>query len=82
MTSTVNEVTRRFLESGSYEAISRHVDAAMIFLLVLLLAERELIRAYLGVESAGPRIRPLWVAVAPLVPVFLFVVVVRSVRAR
>ncbi len=81
MTGTINELTRRFLGSDSYSWQSDWVDAMAVALLLVLLAERELIRAYGGSLVAG-RIRSLAVLVTPMLIAFTAIVVLRAFGLR
>lgn len=53
----------------------------MIVLLLVLLAEQELVRAYLG-DAATARLRPLWIVLAPLLAAFVLIVLVRMLGLR
>jgi hypothetical protein len=57
------------------------VDAIVIVLLLVLLAEQELVRAYLG-DAATARLRPLWIVLAPLLAAFVLIVLVRMLGLR
>jgi hypothetical protein len=81
MTVTVNDLTQRFLESDSYSWESDWVDVIAVSLLLVLLAERELIRAY-GGPLAAARVRSLAVLVIPLLLTFTLVVVLRAFALR
>lgn len=76
MTATINEVSQSI--SGS---VSAHVDVIVIVLVLTLLAEQELVRAYLG-DAATARMRPLWIVVAPLLAAFVLIVLVRVLGLR
>jgi hypothetical protein len=81
MTSTVTEITRDFLGSRPYLSQSDWVDAIAVVLLILLLAEVEVIRAYAG-DRAQPRVRLFAVAIAPLILAFALITFVRSFGLR
>jgi hypothetical protein len=76
MTSTINHVSQSL--SG---AVSTHVDAIIIILLLMLFAEQELVRAYLG-GSATARLRPMQIVVVPLLAAFALIVSVRALGLR
>ena len=81
MTSTVNALTRDFVASEVYESLAAAVDGVAVVLLVVLLVEQELIRAYVGAEARW-NVRPLAVAVVPLVLAFVVIVVSRALGWR
>jgi hypothetical protein len=65
MTSTVTEVTMTFIQSHTYAAVSTTVGIIAILLLVVLLIQKELMRAHggprarVGVDVLNPTIAPL-----------------------
>ena len=81
MSSFANDLTARLLESANYQTISRRVDAIAIGLLIALLVQYELVRAFRGTRGS-PRLRPLLVGIATLFPAFVLIVVVRSADLR
>ena len=81
MTSTVNEITARLLEAREYATYARRIDAIAIALLIVLLVEYELVRAFRG-AAGRPRLRPLLVGIGGLFPAFLVIVVTRSANLR
>ncbi len=81
MNAAVNEVTERLLEARDYATHARRIDAIAIGLLIALLVEYELVRAFHGV-AGRTRLRPLLVGIAALFPAFLLVVVTRSADLR
>ena len=76
MTSAVNAVTEELSASASV-----HVDVAVIVLLLTLLTEQELLRAY-DRGSDGTSTRPLAAVVVPLLAAFGLIVVVRVLKIR
>jgi hypothetical protein len=76
MTATINDVSQSI--SGS---VSAHVDAVVIVLVLTLLAEQELVRAYLG-DAATARIRPLRAVLVPLLAAVVLIVLVRVLGLR
>jgi hypothetical protein len=78
MTSTVTEVTRAFITSTMYSTLSPTLGIIAIVLLVVLLIERELLRA-----SGGPRsslwLQTLNIAIVPLLLTFGLVVIARLI---
>ncbi|MEO5574732.1 MAG: hypothetical protein ABIR67_08530 [Gaiellaceae bacterium] len=76
MTSMINHVSQSI--SGS---VSTHVDVIVIILLLTLLAEQELVRAYLG-DPAMARMRPMRIVVVPLLAAFVLIVSVRVLGYR
>ena len=80
MTSAVNPVVDRFLAADDYARLAKAADLLAIGLLIALLVQYELVRAYRG--ELRPTMRPLLIAIAPLLPVFLMIVVVRSAGLR
>ena len=81
MTSTINDLARSLFSSDNFEALARNLDGIALVLLIVLLIEVELIRAF-GGPQVRARIKPLSVAIAPLLLVFVLVVVVRSMDLR
>jgi hypothetical protein len=80
MTSTVNELTRSLVATGN-ERESMFVDLVAIGLLVVLLLEWELLRAYLGQERRL-RLEVLAGTVVPLLAAFALIVTVRATGVR
>ena len=77
MTSSVNRALVEFLSSTTYDAVSTTVGLAAIVALLVLLVEREAVRAYGG----APRwIHGLDIAVFPLIVSFATVVLLRLVQ--
>lgn len=80
MTSTVNELTRSFLASMN-ERESIVVDLVAITLLLVLLLEWELLRAYFG-QKRRLRLDVLAGTVVPLLVAFAVIVTVRATGLR
>ena len=76
MTSTIDHISNSI--SGPASA---HVDAIVIVLLLALLAEQELVRAYQG-GSGAARLRAMWIVMVPLVAAFVLIVSVRVLGLR
>jgi hypothetical protein len=77
MTSTVTQTTRHAFESMSYSHLTSTLGLVVVVLLIVLLLEGELIRAFRG--GNGPSLRTLQVAIAPLLLSFVVIVVTRFV---
>jgi hypothetical protein len=77
----MNDAIRDFLASNAYESLSGRADAVAMGLLIALLVEQELLRAY-ALRSARPLLLPFNVAVAPLLLTFVLVVIVRALGLR
>jgi hypothetical protein len=76
VTSTIDQVS-----TSLSAAASTHVDAIVIVLLLALLAEQELVRAYQG-GSTARRLRTMWVVMVPLAAAFVLIVSVRVLGLR
>ena len=81
MTSTMNEIVGEFLSSDNYDALSISVDGVAMVLLIVLLAEIELVHAFAG-PSARASIRAVSIVAAPLLLAFVLIVVVRLMGLR
>ena len=81
MTLTVTEVTRLFILSNTYESLSTSLGAIVILLLIVLLIQKELIRARGGLH-ARKWMRALDIAIAPLLLAFLVIVILRLINLR
>lgn len=81
MTATVSDLTRELAVSDAHESLATVVDVTAIVLLLVLLVEQEVVRAY-GGASAGSRVRALGVGVVPLALAFAVIVVSRTVGWR
>jgi hypothetical protein len=78
MSAIVNEITTRIISSGTFDALSTTYGLIIAMLLIILLVQKELMRAH-----GGPHVR-LWlqtlnIAIVPLVVAFGMVVVMRIV---
>ena len=80
MTPAVNGAIERFLDATGYARMARVADLIVIAVLVVLLVEYEVVRAYRG--GRGPSMRPLLIGVVPLIPVFFLIAVVRAAGLR
>lgn len=78
MTPFVNEATRSLLDSGAW---LRQADLILVVVLMALVVEREILRAYLG-EGASRRLRPFVVPLVGLLPAFAVLAVARMVGSR
>jgi hypothetical protein len=65
MTSLVTDSTKSAIDSGTVESLSASFGLVVVVLLVVVLLERELMRAYSG-RRAAPAPRRLAVASVPL----------------
>ena len=76
MTATVTAATRTIIASGSYETLSATIGIVAILLLLVLLIEKELMRA-----AGGPRLRigvqALNIVITPLLLMFTLILVMR-----
>ena len=76
MTSTVNELTRRLLGSGDHAALATGIEVIVLALLVVLLVEYELVRAYRG-QGASTVLRSFEPFIPPLLIAFVAIVAAR-----
>lgn len=76
MTSTVTESTLTIIRSNAYDGISATFGAITIVLLVILLIEKELIRAY-GGQRTKEWLYALDLAIMPLLLVFGSIAIIR-----
>ena len=79
MTSTLNSSLVDFLVSTDYDVVSTTVGLVSVLALVILLAEREIVRAY-GGSGSRRWIHGLDVAVLPLLVSFATIVLLRLVE--
>ena len=79
MTSTVTELTFTTIVSNTYDALSMIFGGIAILLLLVLLVQKELVRA-LGGPQSRTWMQALNTAIVPLLLAFGFVVVVRFVN--
>jgi hypothetical protein len=76
MTSTVTEVTKTFIQSHTYAAVSTTVGIIAILLLVVLLIQKELMRAQ-GGSRARVGVDALNTTIAPLLLAFVVIMILR-----
>ena len=76
MTPTVTQITLSAITSNSYETLSTTLGMVVIPLLLVLLIQREFIRA-LGGDRSGMWLKALDTAIVPLLLMFGFVMVMR-----
>lgn len=81
MSATITHAVQALLDSRDYRSVARGIDVVAVLLLLVLLAEAEIIRAYVGPRKPS-RLLPLGVAIVPLCLVFVLVVVVRAKGLR
>lgn len=79
MTSSINRSLIDFLTSTDYDGISTTVGLAAVVALLVLLVEREAVRAYWG-EDRHRWIHGLDVAVFPLLVSFAVIVLLRLLQ--
>ncbi len=79
MTSSVNQAVIGYLTSTNYDAVSTTVGLATVTALVLLLVEREVIRAH-GGQRVIRWIHGLDIAVLPLLISFATIVLLRLLQ--
>ena len=78
MTATVTEITVTTIRSNIYNALSTTIGLITILLLIALLLEKELIRAF-GSPRSGPWMQALDIAIVPLLLASGLVIVRRFV---
>ncbi len=76
MTSTVTELTTATIKSNAYDGVSAAFGAITILLLLMLLIEKELIRAYKG-QRTKEWLQALDLAIMPLLLVFGYIAIIR-----
>jgi len=79
VSSTLTEATRELLRARGGD-VSLHLDVVMVVLLLALLVEGEVLRAYFGAQRAGTALRVFQVALAPLVVAFALVIAARWIE--
>ena len=79
MTSSINRALIDFLVSTDYDAISTTVGLAAVVALLVLLVEREAVRAY-GGDQARRWIHGLDIAALPLLAAFGTIMVLRLIQ--
>jgi len=79
MTSSITRSIVDFMTSTNYDAVSTTVGLAAVTALLILLVEREAVRAH-GGERAGRWIRGLDIAVIPLLSAFAVIIFLRLVQ--
>ena len=77
MSSTLTEATRELLRARGGD-VPLHLDVIMVVLLLALLVEGEVLRAYFGAQSTALRV--FQVALAPLVVAFALVIAARWIE--
>ncbi len=77
MSSTVSETTRRLLASRDFETLTTTIDVLVLALLIILLLEQVLVRAYRGPDANHSR-DLADVIIWPLVLAFAVIVVARA----
>lgn len=81
MSAIVTQAAEAMLGAHDYRSVARGIDVIAVLLLLVLLAETEIIRAHGGSRRPG-RLLPLGIAIVPLCLVFVLVVLVRSKGIR
>jgi hypothetical protein len=76
MTSLVNKATQNIIDTHGFEHLSASVGVIVIVLLIVLLIEREVLRAF-GGPRAVARVRSLTAASLPLLLVAIAIIVTR-----
>ena len=76
MTATITEVVRGIMVSRTYNALSTNLGAITVLLLIALLIQKEIIRAY-GNSRARTWMQVLDIAIAPLLIAFGLIVTIR-----
>jgi len=79
VSSTLTETARELLRTRGGD-VPVQLDVILAVLLLALLAEGEILRAYFGAGRAGTSLRVLRVAVAPLVVAFALVIAARWIE--
>ena len=78
MTSFITEATRSVITASSYRALSASAGVIAILLLVVLLAQKEVVRA-IWPSRSRPAMRKLDVAIVPLLMAFALIFAMRLV---
>lgn len=81
MSATITHAVQALLDSRGYRSAARGIDVVAVLLLIVLLVETEIIRAFLGPRKSL-RLLALGVAIVPLCFAFLLVVIVRAKGLR
>lgn len=79
MSSTLTDATRELLRARGGD-VPLQLDIILVVLLLVLLVEGEILRAYLGAQRARTSMRVLQVAAAPLVVAFGLVIAARWIE--
>jgi hypothetical protein len=81
VSATITHAVQALLGAHHYRSVARGLDLVAVLLFVVLLAEAEIVRAYIGPRRSG-RLLPLGIAIVPLCLVFVLVILVRSKGIR
>jgi CHASE2 domain-containing sensor protein len=81
MSATITHAAHALLGARDNRSVAPGIDVVAVLLLLVLLAEVEIVGAYLGSRRTG-RLLPLAVAIVPLCLVFVLIVLVRSKGIR
>jgi hypothetical protein len=81
VSATITHAAQALFDAHNYRSVARSIDLVAVLLLVVLLAEVEIVRAYMG-SRRSRRLLPLGIAIVPLCLVFVLVVLVRSKGIR
>ncbi len=79
MSSTLTEAARELLRARG-GAVPVQLDVILVVLLLALLVEGEVLRAYFGAQGARTALRVFQVALAPLVVAFALVIAARWIE--
>jgi len=79
VSSTLTDATRELLRARGGD-VPLQLDIILVVLLLVLLVEGEILRAYLGAQRARTSMRVLQVAAAPLVVAFGLVIAARWIE--
>ncbi len=79
MSSILTDATRELLRARGGD-VPLQLDVILVVLLLVLLVEGEILRAYLGAQRARTSMRVLQVAAAPLVVAFGLVIAARWIE--
>jgi hypothetical protein len=81
VSSVISDAVRALIHSRTYHSTALGIDAVATVLLLLLLVELELLRAW-DVPWGRAGIRVLGIAIVPLLFSFVLIVVVRALNLR
>jgi hypothetical protein len=81
MSATVTQVAHALLGARDYRSVALGIDIVAVVLLLVLVAEAEIVRAHMGSRRPA-RLLPFGVALVPLCLVFVLVILARAKGLR